>query len=314
MTSSRQLRNVDVVIVNWNGGQLIWQAVNALYRTAVTASEISVNLIVVDNASDDGSPDCIQTDFPDVRLIRNQSNRGFAAACNQGARAGNAEFILFLNPDARIDRESLIRMIDWFHGPDGARTAVLGPQICNEGGHVERTCARRPLLGHLLCRATGLHRVLPSAWSDFTMHEFDHLSSQRVGQVIGACFLTPRKLFEMLNGFDERFFVYFEEVDYCHRAALLGYHTQFLASVSVFHLGGGTTNRVKGFRMFLSLRSRIIYARKWFSRPGAMIVTLTAMGIEIPIRALRALYSDGVDGLNDVIRGGNMLWRWWLHD
>ena len=83
MTSSRQLRNVDVVIVNWNGGQLIWQAVNALYRTAVTASEISVNLIVVDNASDDGSPDCIQTDFPDVRLIRNQSNRGFAAACRR---------------------------------------------------------------------------------------------------------------------------------------------------------------------------------------------------------------------------------------
>ena len=300
---------VDVVIVNWNAGSLLSEAVAPLARHD-PATTCCVNVVVVDNASSDGSEKEVEAVFPSITVIRNGTNQGFARACNQGAQQGNAKYILFLNPDATLKLGQLEEMIEFMERQGSRNIAVLGPQVRNAMGHVERTCAREPDLRHLLCRALSLHRVLPAKFADFTMREFDHLSSRPVDQVIGACILTRRAEFEALGGFDERFFVYFEEVDYCRRIRERGRIVYFRSESVVTHVGSATTNRVKGFRLYLSLRSRITYAHKWFGRSAGAIVDLTSLFIEPLIRTLHALACGSPKGAREVLEGARRLLRW----
>jgi GT2 family glycosyltransferase len=302
--------SVDVVIVNWNAGPLLQQSVAPLREG--TAAAICVNVFVVDNGSHDGSEAAIAAQYPDVRIIHNGVNRGFASACNQGAACGAAEYILFLNPDAQLQVEDLAGMLKLMSGRGHENTAVLGPQIRNALGTVERTCARSPNCRHFVLRALGLHRLLPPIVADFTMREFDHASSRSVDQVIGACFLTRRKDFQALGGFDERFFVYFEEVDYCRRVAASGRKVYFWSGARVAHVGGGTTRRVKSFRLYLSLRSRITYAHKWFGWWNAAVVDVTTLFAEPAVRVAHAALTGDTASVRDVVSSAGSLWKWRL--
>jgi GT2 family glycosyltransferase len=144
------------------------------------------------------------------------------------------------------------------------------------------------------------------------MREFDHGSSKFVDQVIGACFLARRDVFQALGGFDERFFVYFEEVDYCRRLALSGRRVYFWSGVTVTHIGGGTTSRVKAFRLYLSLRSRITYAHKWFGWWQAMLVDVTTLFVEPTVRVVHAAMTGDPGSIREVSRSVGSLWKWRL--
>lgn len=277
-----------------------------------TADALCVNVFVVDNASRDGSEAAVAAKYPTVRVIRNLVNRGFALACNQGAACGISEFILFLNPDAQLEVEDLAAMVKLISGDEHENTAVLGPQIRNAQGTVERTCARSPSCRHFVMRALGLHRLLPPLVADFTMREFDHLSSRSVDQVIGACLLTRRREFQALGGFDERFFVYFEEVDYCRRVAASGQKVYFWSEAQVAHVGGGTTSRAKAFRLYLSLRSRITYAHKWFGWWDAAVVDLTTLVVEPAVRVAYAALTGDLASVREVVSSARSIWKWRL--
>jgi len=142
------------------------------------------------------------------------------------------------------------------------------------------------------------------------MREWDHEQSRRVDQVIGAFFLVRRALFEALNGFDERFFVYFEEVDFAFRASRRGMGTMFLADIKAFHAGGGTSGQVKARRLFYSLRSRILYARKHFSRMGYLLVIVTAFGLEPVARSVNHLVRGQLVGVRETLVAYRMLFDW----
>jgi hypothetical protein len=253
-----------IVIVNWNSGEQLRECISSIDSAAVRLSgeQLLAEVIVVDNGSSDGSEHRLHLGACALRVIRNELNLGFAAACNQGAKGVDADLILFLNPDTRLFENSLVVPLSYLEDPEHASTGIVGIQMIDELGQVARSCAHFPRPSHFAAQALGLDRILPS--TAHAMRDWNHADTREVDQVIGAFFLIRRSLFDALSGFDERFFVYFEEVDLALRACQAGWRCVFLAEAQVFHRGGGTTEKVKAKRLFYSLRSRLKYGRKHF--------------------------------------------------
>jgi len=299
------VRQVAIVIVNWNSGSQVRDCVDSII---LHGNQLRVSTIVVDNASTDGSADLVEG-LRNVELIRAGFNLGFARACNLGASSvKDADYLLFLNPDAMLEAGALQRAVDFMDSASSAGIGICGVALQENSGHVARSCARFPSPWRLAVVASGLDRVLPSLGT--TMREWNHAQSRRVDQVIGAFFLVRRALFEALNGFDERFFVYFEEVDFAFRASRRGMGTMFLADIKAFHAGGGTSGQVKARRLFYSLRSRILYARKHFSRMGYLLVIVTAFGLEPVARSVNHLVRGQLVGVRETLVAYRMLFDW----
>src|SRR6266566_945961 len=243
-----------------------------------------------------------------VTVVRNDRNRGFAAACNQGAKNSNADYLLFLNPDTRLDQNALVDPIHFMEYPQNSTVGIVGIQLVDAQGHVTPTCARFPTVGRFLTKMVGLDRALPSVFTPHFMTEWDHRDSRPVDQVMGAYFLIRRSLFDKLGGFDERFFVYFEEVDLSVRARSGGWTTYYLSRVKSYHRGGGVTDQVKATRLFYSLRSRILYGYKHFGRVWGTLLLVTTVAIEPFSRLILALSRRSSSELGETLRAYLMLW------
>jgi hypothetical protein len=212
------LKHIDIVIVNWNAGQQVVDCVESIFEY----KNESVNkVVVVDNLSTDASISKLRAlNQKDVVIIENGDNFGFAKGCNIGAENCESDYILFLNPDTVIKKDTFSN-VEAFLGNSSKNKnfGVLGAQLLNEYNQVSCTCSRFPEVKHFFSKSLGINRVFKSTYSlNHHMKEFDHLSYKEVDQVMGAFFLVPNELFKVLKGFDERFFVYFEEVDFCYRA------------------------------------------------------------------------------------------------
>lgn len=301
---------LDIVIVNWNSGDLLRRALAALAATQADRACIA-QVIVVDNASTDSSCTIApaQTTLP-LTIIRNETNRGFAAACNQGAAAGAAEVILFLNPDVIVPDGALSAALRFLDSRERDRVGILGVQLLDETGRIQRSISRFPTPFGLLGQALGLDRIVPQLVPPAFSAAENHTTTCAVDQVMGAFLLIPRALFESLNGFDERFFVYYDDVDLCLRAKAAGWQVIHNAEVSAIHIGHGTTDRIKDIRLFYFLRSRLLYAAKHFGFLGMLATAFGTLAIEPFSRAAQAL-ARGADRAEfaALLRGYLMLFR-----
>jgi len=266
---------LDIVIVNWNAGAQLRACLDSI-RSSQPGDYVLDRVIVADNGSIDGSADGLDDLGLPLTVLRNGANLGFAVACNRAAALGRARFVLFLNPDTRLDPDTLaLSVAELAAQPD---TGILGVRLTDGSGAVQRTCARFPRVRHFVFKVLGLDRWLPGVFLGHLMLEWDHRTSRTVDQVMGAYFLMPRWLFERLDGFDERFFLYFEDVDFAWRARRLGYPCRYFADASAYHKGGGTSEQVRPERVFYCLRSRMIYARKhfgWWRAAALAALTVT---------------------------------------
>ena len=279
--------SVTIVIVNWNSNQQLRECISSISRTR-TRDFIISEVVVVDNGSTDSSLSDIERQGVPIRLIKNATNRGFAAACNMGAARSKSDYLLFLNPDASLFEDSLIKPIEFMQNPDNANIGICGIRLVDGAGNSSTSAARFPTLRVMVGKIIGLSYLLPTIFPSHLLSSNDLKISGRVDQVIGAFFLIRRDVFSLCNGFDEQFFVYFEEVDLSLRAKRLGYFSYFLSDASSFHKGGGCSDSVKATRLFYSLRSRILYARKHYNRIEFFaLLLLTA--IELPLRVARSV-------------------------
>lgn len=296
--------SVDIVIVNWNAGQLLKECVDSVikHRDATVR-----NVVVIDNDSRDGS-EMFLDDEPSVKLIRARKNLGFGKACNQAASHCNSEFILFLNPDARIFGDTLSKIQSFMNDTENTKIGICGVKLYDENGHIARSCSRAPSAKAYFSKAIGLTKIFPSFGN--AMYEWNHSDTRIVDQVIGAFFFVRRSLFVSLQGFDERFFVYFEEVDFSYRARKEGWYSAYFCGAEAFHLGGGSSDQVKAERFFYSARSRIQYAFKHFSVPDVVIVLFVTLCIEPISRSVLALSMGSVVSLKENLRAYWMLYRW----
>lgn len=308
--------DLRIVIVNWNAGPKLraclesLAAANALCPSAVSLERV----VVVDNGSRDGSAAGLEEIALPLTVIHNPQNRGFAAACNQGAVNSEARYLLFLNPDTRVSTHSLTLPVRFLEQPAHAGIGIAGLQLIDEQGAVSRSCARFPTPAHFLTKSLGLTRLLPRRFPDHIMEDWDHGSTREVDHVIGAFYLIRRSLFEEMEGFDaRRFFVYLEDLDLSLRARRAGWRSVFLAeggdSARVFHQGGGTSEQIKARRLFYALHSRVRYGYKHFGWPAATGLLLATLLVEPAARFGLALMQRSWNAVGETIVGYALLWR-----
>ena len=302
------MSTLDIIIVNWNtGGQLA-----ACLESIAAAGRGGFELLrvrVVDNASTDGS--AADPGHPGIPLetIRNPENRGFAAACNQGAAGSTARYLLFLNPDTRLFADSLSVPVAFMEDGKNERVGVVGIKLVGDDGAPHRACARFPAARHFVSRAFSLDALFPRLFPSYRLLDWPHGENRVVDQVTGAFFLVRRGLFEALGGFDERFFVYLEELDFSRRMRDDGWKSVYLADAAAYHKGGGASEADRGRRLFYALRSRMIYAYKHFGRPAAATVALCTLVIEPVVRIVAALAGGAAVRVRETVGGFGMLWR-----
>jgi len=230
------------------------------------------HVIVVDNASPDGSLDAVR-DLP-VTAIQLPRNGGFATGVNAGWRAGSSPYVLILNPDAQIDDASLralARVLD-----EEPRVGAVAPRIHHEDGSLDYSQRLFPRLRSTYAQALFLHRVFPRAtWTDELVRD-DQAYARRGAPdwVSGACILVRRDVLVELGGLDEAFFMYCEDIDLCRRLRSSGYQLVFEPTASVLHLGGASAPRA-GLLPALAA-SRVRYARK---HRGRVVALLERVGV-----------------------------------
>ena len=250
---------LTIIIVNWNSRYHLKNCVNSILKHPTKTLD---QVIIIDNNSNDNSIDFLKyLRHEKFFLIKNKINLGFSKACNQGALLAKnySEYLLFLNPDTIISKNILDKSVYFMEENKQSDIGIFGVALTNNN-KVTKTCRRFPTLKTLFADISGISKI--NKKSGWEMLEWDHKSSQRVDQLIGAYYLIRKNLFENLNGFDERFFVYSEEVDLSYRAKKNGYSSYFCHELKCIHYGGGCTERIKSKSLYLSIFGRILYFRK----------------------------------------------------
>lgn len=296
------MSSLDIVIVNWNSGTQLTDCLDSILKVNLTKIEIK-RVVVVDNASSDNSVDSLFFPGLPLYIIRNEENRGFAVACNQGAKGSHSDYLLFLNPDTQLFIDSMQKSVEFMEQPKNIKVGVCGLKLVDKNGNPVTSCANFPTPMVFLGKATGLSKVFPKVFPKHFLTHDDLKVSREVDQVIGAFFLVRRKVFGELDGFDERFFVYFEEVDFSLRAKLAGYSSYYLSDACVYHKGGGTSENIKSTRLFYSLRSRIQYGFKHFSTSERVFLLVITVVLEFVIRCLFSLLKFSLSQLIETLGG-----------
>lgn len=302
--------SLAIVTVNWNSGGLLRACVGSLGQ-ALSGSFRLERMTVVDNASRDDSADGLDAaagaGVP-LAVLRNAENRGFAAACNQGAAGSAADYLLFLNPDTRLSAASLAPALAFLEEPVNARVGALGVRLVDEAGRTQRACARAPTPLRLVAQGLGLDRAFPRLFPPHFMTEWDHADTRDVDQAMGAFLMIRRRLFEELGGFDERFFVYFDDVDLCLRVRRADWRIVHFAGAEAYHRGCGTTDQVRDVRLFYALRSRLLFAAKHFGPLSVAAVAAATLLLEPLARLALAALRRAPGEAAEVLRGTRLLW------
>jgi GT2 family glycosyltransferase len=272
--------DLDIVIVNWNTGHQLQDGLQSIPPACPISVFHLCHCVVVDNASTDDSVEGLEGLPLPLTMIRNHENKGFAYACNQGAELGAAEYLLFLNPDIKLFPDSLTKALLFLQKVQNRQVGILSIQLVDHNGIVQRNVARFPSPESLFDQMLGLDRLWPRRFPSHFVTDWDHQESREVDQVTGAFYLVRRKVFEELQGFDERFFMYFEDLDFAYRAKRAGWKSYYLSDAQALHYGGGASNQVKARRLSYVLKSRVLYVAKHFGVPAAWGILLTSLGIE----------------------------------
>lgn len=304
---------LTIIIVNWNAGT---QLADVILSVINFHFGLVAEVVVVDNASTDASLSllCQLPELPfSLRIIQNEENMGFGAACNQGAVLSQSKYLLFLNPDCRLYENSLSSVFEYMECEKNKLVGICGIKLFDESGEAARSTTAFPLFHSLIFHTIGVTRFFPKL--GYFSHEWDHCESRTVDHLIGAFYFVRKELFVQLNGFDEQFFVYLEDLDFSYRAAQLGYSSYYLADASAFHAGGGTSSQVKAHRLYYSVRSRLLYTFKHLKFFPALCVLLVTLFIEPVSRTIQAILNGSISSFLETWRGFFMLYRWlprWL--
>jgi GT2 family glycosyltransferase len=250
---------LSIVIVSWNVKDILCDCLDSIVRSSTA---FAYEIIIVDNASTDGTADHVRKKYPSICIIENSENQGFARASNQGALQAQGQYLFFLNPDTILFDDTLSRLVEFMESnPD---IALCGPRIQNDDGTLQESVRNFPswrgaFYRYTILKYLGLFKSHFQRWHN---RGFDYNKQTDIDQLIGAAILIRKGIFEQIGGFDERYFVYYEEVDLCHRLKTGGYRMTYYPGVRMIHLGGKSTEQIPAKTRFMRLQSLLIYFRK----------------------------------------------------
>ncbi len=256
---------LSVCIVNWNTRDYLRECLNALFQFPPNGTEMEV--IVVDNAGDDGSAAMVASEFPSVVLIANADNRGYAEGNNQALTRATGKYLLLLNPDVVVHPESLTRAVQFMQTHPAA--GALGCRLVGRDGETQRSVRGFPDPGPVLWEFVGLSRLFPRSpiFGAYRMTYFDYDRTAQVDQPMGSFLLIPRRALDAVGLMDPQFPIFFNEVDWCWRAKREhGFPIYYTPDVIVTHYGGSSTRQVKAAMVRESHRSLLRFYDKHYAK------------------------------------------------
>ena len=262
------MASIAVVVVNYNTREFLRSCLSAVLR------EKPSEVIVVDNASSDGSVEMLKASYPGVFLHENRRNIGYGAAANQAISGSNADYLLLLNSDTMVHAGTLHALTTYLdQHPD---VAIVGPRLVNPDGSLQPSCYPFPgtirwylhyeISGQIIRRTPILAERQQSIWP--------HSRAQRVPWVMGAALAIRRKAFNAVGGFDESFFMYCEETDLCYRLSTVGWQVHFAPSATVTHVGQASTKQYRTDMAVQHIASKLLFYRRHYSSLRSWILTV----------------------------------------
>jgi N-acetylglucosaminyl-diphospho-decaprenol L-rhamnosyltransferase len=273
--------DLSIVILSWNVRDLLRQCLESVARNRPLSADhppLATEIIVVDNASGDGSMEMVRAEFPDVRLIANQANRGYTGGNNDGIAAATGRYVMILNPDTRVLDGALTAMVAYADAHSDV--GVVGPQLLNPDGSVQSSRRRFPTLMTGLFESTWLQPLAPrNVLRRYYVLDQPDDAIQEVDWLFGACFLVRREVIQQVGALDEDFFMYSEEMDWCRRIRQAGWKVVYLPQAQVIHYGGKSSDQVAAQRHIYFQTSKVRYFRKHHGAltAGVLRVALLAM-------------------------------------
>lgn len=221
---------VSIIILSYNTKELLRECLKSLYKNI---KGVDFEVLVVDNASTDGSAEMVRNNFKDVVLVENKKNLGFSKGNNSGAKEAKGEYLVFLNSDTEVQDKGLTGMVEFLK--NHKTVGILGGRLRNMNGSLQKSAGTFYTLFNLFLMLLGGERIGMLRKSPFHVSQVDWVS--------GAFMMIRQEIFRKLKGFDEHFFMYVEDMEICFRAKKLGFHTYFYPNVNVLHKELGSSNR-----------------------------------------------------------------------
>jgi GT2 family glycosyltransferase len=257
----------------------------------------SIEIIVVDNKSDDGTIEMLTSDYPEVKIIQNQCNDGYTRPMNQALRCGSGKILVQLNPDTILQPESLDIMFDYMHAHP--EIGICTPKILNKDGSMQWQCRRgeaRPW--DVIAYFTRLSRYFPKnpLFSGYLMTYKSEDEIYEVKAVSGACMFIRREVVEKIGYLDETYFAYQEDTDFCFRTRLAGWKIMYFPTVKIIHYGAEGGTRVHPYRSAIAWhRSYFIYYQKWLARDYFFLMNwlfYALMGVKFCMAMVKIFFSS----------------------
>lgn len=251
--------SLSVIIVSWNVKEKLKKNLDALFKSE---GDFGFEVFVVDNDSKDGSVKMVKNNFPEVKLIANKENLGFSKANNQAIKQAKGDFILLLNPDMQVQEDTLDKMIKWMK--ENKQASVTGCKLVNEKGEIVSHVRRFPRFLDQLAIVLKLPHIFPGVLNKYLIKDFDYSKESKVDSIRGSFFMIRREMIENIGGLDERYFIWFEEVDYCKQVYQNGgevWYAPFATCVDHVGQSFSQVNRMTTQRYFRD--SMLKYFKKW---------------------------------------------------
>lgn len=255
--------NLSIIIVSWNVKEKLRENLIALNKSE---GDFNFEIFVVDNNSKDGSAEMVESEFPNIKLIANEENLGFARANNQVLRlySGQAKskYILLLNPDMRVLPDTLEKIVKWMD--EHKEASVAGCHLVDEDGETVPHVRRFPTVWDQLAIILKLPHIFPNLLNKYLRRDFDYNKEAEVNSIRGSFFMIRREVIEKIGLLDEGYFIWFEEVDYCRRVKEAGWKVMYTPSVKCVDYVGKSFAQVKrGVTQKYFRDSMLKYFKKW---------------------------------------------------
>ncbi len=311
--------DLSIVVVSWNVRDLLRRCLTSVLASGHSRRDgqgptPNVEIIVVDNASSDGSAGMVHAEYPQVRLIANDDNRGFTAANNQGLALSRGRYLLLLNPDTEIVGDALATMVRY--ADQHPQVGALGPQLRYPDGSRQSSRRRFPTFATALVEST----VVQEWWPDNDILRRYYVADtaddaiQPVDWLVGACLLVRRQAWEQVGPLDEGFFMYSEELDWCRRIKDAGWEVVYLPTATVVHHEGKSSAQVVPARHIYFQSSKVRYFRKhhgalqaealrWFLL-GTYVLQWVREGLKWVVGHKRPLRAERMKAYRQVLRSG----------
>jgi len=230
--------DLSIIIVSYNTQKLLRDCIQSVIDST---KDISYEIIVVDNNSTDGSQQILNETYPDIKLLCNKDNVGFSRANNQGFRVSSGQYLLFLNSDTIVSNNAVLKMVDYMK--ENQEAGIVGPKILNERHQPTRSYMQFMDAGTLFLGSKNLRFLFDVEKHRLHFSQYDYDSIQNVPWLSGASLMIARNIFEEAGLFDERYFLYLEDMDLCLQVHKRGYQVVYFPRAEITHLFGGSSHQ-----------------------------------------------------------------------